>query len=194
MGGAFDATDLVRHERDRQTDDMDPIQSAVIVALPDAESAVARWRAELDVWAGRGVPAHVTVVTPFLPPAEINDAAVEALAAVIATVPAFEVDLARTAWFGREVLWLDPEPSGPFRALTEQVWRRFPQCPPYEGAHADLIPHLTIGFDAPRPDLQRAERIVTAALPIHTRVTHARLICGSLEPNSWRTVTEFPLR
>jgi len=28
---------------------------------------------------------------------------------------------------------------------------------------------------------------------VQARVTHARLICGSPEPNPWRTMTEFPL-
>jgi 2'-5' RNA ligase len=111
----------------------------------------------------------------------------------IAAVPAFELSLARTAWFGHKVLWLHPEPDEPFRTLTEQVWRRFPQCPPYEGGHTLVVPHLTIGDDAPLPDLERAESSVAAALPLRTRVTRAQLICGSFEPNSWRTINEFPL-
>jgi len=34
---------------------------------------------------------------------------------------------------------------------------------------------------------------VHAALPIHAWVTHARLIRGSTEANSWQTMREFPL-
>lgn len=56
-----------------------------------------------------------------------------------------------------------------------------------------MVPHLTIGDDAPLPDLERAESSVAAALPLRTRVTRAQLICGSFEPNSWRTINEFPL-
>jgi len=56
-----------------------------------------------------------------------------------------------------------------------------------------VVPHLTIGDDAPLPDLERAESSVAAALPLRTRVTRAQLICGSVEPNSWRTINEFPL-
>lgn len=171
---------------------MDPIQTAVIVAVPDAEDAVAAWRARLDPAAGRGVPAHITVLYPFLAPAAIDGAALEALARITAAVPAFDLTLARTAWFGHKVLWLDPEPDEPFRTLTRQVWRRFPQCRPYEGAHSDVVPHLTVGDDAPLPDMERAELSVAAALPLGTRVSRAQLICGSFEPNSWRTINEFP--
>ena len=91
------------------------------------------------------------------------------------------------------VVWLDPDPAEPFRQLTARVWRRFPQCCPYGGEHAELIPHLTVGDNAPLADMTAAERAVQAFLPIQVRVTHARLIRGSTEPNSWRTVREFPL-
>ncbi len=68
-----------------------------------------------------------------------------------------------------------------------------PQCPPYEGTHTDPVPHLTIGDDASLPDMLTAQRSVAVALPIAARVSHAQLICGSYEPDSWRTVREFPL-
>jgi len=172
---------------------MNVLESAVIVAVPEAENAVSSWRNRLDPAAGRGVPAHITVLYPFLPPAEINDAVLEALADVIAAVPTFDCALARVRWFGSTVLWLDPDPAEPFRELTTRVWRRFPQCSPYGGRHAELIPHLTIGDGAPLPELQAAARSVQAALPIRAGVTHARLICGSMEPNSWHTLADLPL-
>ena len=172
---------------------MPPLQSAVIVAIPEAEAAVAALRLRLDPAAGWGVPAHVTVLYPFLPPAEIDDRALADVAAAIGAVPAFDVRFERTAWFGEVVLWLAPQPSEPFNELTTEVWQRFPRCPPYGGAHPELIPHLTVGDHAPLTALREADETVTAALPIHARITHARLICGAPEPNSWRTMTEFPL-
>jgi hypothetical protein len=41
----------------------------------------------------------------------------------------------RTAalWFGQEVVWLVPQPAGPFRALTRAVAAAFPDYPPYDG-------------------------------------------------------------
>jgi hypothetical protein len=36
-------------------------------------------------------------------------------------------------WFGQEVVWLVPQPAGPFRALTRAVAAAFPDYPPYDG-------------------------------------------------------------
>lgn len=168
-------------------------QSAVIVAIAETEAAVAALRLRLDPAAIRGVPAHLTVLYPFLPPDEIDDGVLAEVAVGVGAVPAFDVRFERTGWFGDEVLWLAPQPSAPLRELTTRVWQRFPHCAPYEGAHPELIPHLTVGDHAAVTDLREAEMIVSAALPIRARVTHARLICGSTAPNSWRTMTKFPL-
>lgn len=163
------------------------------MAIPEAEAAVAALRLRLDPAAAWGVPAHVTVLYPFLPPHEIDGRALADVAVGVGAVRAFDVRFERTAWFGDDVLWLAPQPSAPFGELTTQVWQRSPRCAPYEGAHPELIPHLTVGDHAAVSALREADLTVSAALPIHARVTHARLICGSTEPNSWRTMTEFPL-
>jgi len=41
-------------------------QTAIIVPVPEAESAMSRWREKFDDSARAGVPAHVTVIAPFL--------------------------------------------------------------------------------------------------------------------------------
>ncbi len=170
-----------------------PTQSAVIVAVPEAEPVVGSLRAELDRAAGWGVPAHVTVLYPFLPPDRIDASAFTELAAAIRTVPAFDLVLRRTEWFDESVLWLAPDPDQPFRALTAAVWARFPDYPPYGGAHSDVIPHLTVGHDAPEAVLRAAAASIEPRLPVRARVRAAQLIQGSAEPGSWRTVAELPL-
>jgi hypothetical protein len=49
-------------------------RSALIVEVPAAEPAVARHRERLDSSAPLGVPAHITVLYPFLPPGAIGPA------------------------------------------------------------------------------------------------------------------------
>jgi hypothetical protein len=73
------------------------------------------------------------------------------------------------------------------------VCRRFPETPPYAGAYTDVVPHLTIGHDAPHHELLRAADAVSASLPIHADIEVVRLISGSPEPHSWHTLFEFPL-
>jgi 2'-5' RNA ligase len=167
--------------------------SAVLVPVPEAEPVVGAVRSALDAAAGWGVPAHVTVLFPFVPPAALDDGVRAALAEAVASVRAFDVVFARTAWFGDRVVWLAPEPAGPFRALTEAVCARFPDYPPYGGEYPDHTPHLTLGHDAPLDVLRAAARDVATMLPVRARVSGASLWTGAPESGGWRRVAEFPL-
>jgi len=139
---------VVPQVADPDTALMPPTESAVLVAVPEADDIVGRFRARLDRSAAWGVPAHVTVLYPFVDPDRIDPAVLDRLAAAVGSVPAFDVTLARLCWFGDDRLWLAPEPDHPFRALTAAVCREFPDHPPYGGVHDDPTPHLTVGHDA----------------------------------------------
>ncbi|HZM82355.1 MAG TPA: 2'-5' RNA ligase family protein [Candidatus Limnocylindrales bacterium] len=169
------------------------MESALIVAVPEAEPAVRDLRSKLDRAYAWGVPAHVTVLYPFVPPDQLTAAVLREVAATVVAQPRFRVTFERVSWFGEDVLWLQPSPDDPFRALTSVIWQRFPSCPPYGGAHDDVIPHLTVGHDHPLPILREAAATATARLPITARVGAVRLIAGTDEPGSWHTLCEFPL-
>ncbi|KKJ97437.1 2'-5' RNA ligase family protein [Micromonospora sp. HK10] len=170
---------------------MKPTETALIVVVPEAEPAVGRFRSALDVAAGWGVPAHVTVLYPFLPPDRITDEVITDLDRICAATPCGEVSFAEVKWFGDTVVWLAPDPDDVFRHLTAAVWRRFPEAAPYGGAHAEPVPHLTIGHDAPKQVLAQAAEAVAGRLPIRTTVDTVRLIAGTAAPDSWRTRHEF---
>jgi len=163
-------------------------QTAVIVPIPEAEPVVGRWRAVHDRAASAGVPAHVTIVYPFLPGELVDEAA---LRDVVARQPAFTVTFASAARFPG-VLYLAPEPAGPFRALTEALVRRWPEAPPYGGVFDEVVPHLTVAHDVPETVLAAAERDVEASLPVTAVVTAARLI--AFEGERWRCRATLPLR
>jgi 2'-5' RNA ligase len=171
----------------------EPEQSALIVAVPEAEAVVGAHRAALDPVASWGVPAHVTVLYPFLPPARIDDQVLATLRALFADRPVFEVALSQVAWFGTEVLWLAPTPDEPLRQLTNEVSARFPDAPPYGGEFDDVIPHLTVGDHAPVTTLRAAAADIRVHLPIAAVVRSVRLIEGTTGLLRWRTITEFPL-
>jgi 2'-5' RNA ligase superfamily len=175
--------------------DREATESAVLVAVPEAEAAVARRRSRLDTAASWGVPAHVTVLYPFVHPAQIDPAVLRLLGETVLSVPAFGCVFARTNWFAEELLWLAPEPDESFRRLTGAVSRAFPDHPPYGGVHADLTPHLTIGDTrvATIADLRAAEADVRTHLPLNARVDHVVLMAGAQSPDSWHVVREFPL-
>jgi 2'-5' RNA ligase len=157
-----------------------PRRTALIVAVPEAEHAVGAYRLEHDWSAPLGVPAHITVLFPFVAPTEVEEAAI---AEVVATVPAFDFSLDRIERFDEGPVWLHPEPSEPFRALTRAVSERWRDHPPYEGAHDDVIPHLTVSYD---------EIEVSIELPIPARADSVVLIEEDAN-GYWRQRTRFPL-
>jgi 2'-5' RNA ligase len=172
---------------------MEPTESAVLVLVPEVEGVVASHRANLDAAARLGVPAHVTVLYPFVPPERIDELVIAKLAEAIGSVAAFDVTFAGTRWFERSVLWLGPEPDEPFRALTAAAQRAFPGYLPYGGAHPDVVPHLTIGQDQQAEALEAAARAIEPRLPVSATVRYAVLMEGSLQPHTWRVVADLPL-
>jgi 2'-5' RNA ligase len=180
-------------------DAMSPVpaarESAVLVPVPEAERVVGRHRARLDGSAAEGLPAHVTILYPFVAPPQITAATIEVLAAAVGSVGRFDCEFPRTAWFGEEVLWLAPRPDEPFRALTRAVSAAFPGYPPYNGAVRDVVPHLTVGYREADgvAGLRGAEAEILGALPVRARINRAWLMTGSREPGSWHAVAELPL-
>lgn len=168
-------------------------ESAVIVPVPEAEPAVGSFRAELDRAAAWGIPAHVTVLYPFLPPDRIGLQELRRLSEVVRTVQRFDVAFQHVEWFGGDVVWLAPEHGDGFKALTAAVWSAFPDCPPYSGAFGKVIPHLTVAARADPNRMRAAAQAVTAWLPINARVQAVHLFQGSAVPGAWHSVAVLPL-
>jgi 2'-5' RNA ligase len=171
------------------------LESAVLVPVPEAELAVGRHRHRLDRAATWGVPAHVTILFPFVAPSAITGATITALADAVGSVTAFDCEFPATAWFGQEVVWLAPQPAEPFRALTRAVSAAFPDYPPYGGGYDDVVPHLTIGY---RPagevtELLEAEADVLRWLPVQAHISRVWLMTGRAATGSWQTIAELPL-
>lgn len=170
-------------------------ETALVVRVPEAEATVGSLRQGLDRSASWGVPAHVTVLYPFVPPARLEDDVVEQVAVAVRSVPRFSCVFAECRWFDEDVLWLAPEPAAPFLALTRAITEAFPEHPPYGGAYEDLSPHLTVGHrpHASREALQLAQDRLIHALPVQAAVDRVSLLAGSPEPGAWRVLREFPL-
>lgn len=158
---------------------------------------VASHRQRLDTSAAWGVPAHVTVLYPFMEPAALSADIVDQLRAAIGRTSTFRCAFGRTNWYDRDVLWLEPDPSEVFRSLTAAVVNAFPDYQPYGGAFgSDTTPHLTVAearlAETPE-DLVEAERQVLPLLPVEAEVAEALLIAGTTAPKSWGLVARLPL-
>ena len=107
-------------------------ETALISRVPEAERYIAHHRQRFDPSARRNVPAHVTILYPFMAPALVDD---EVIAASRASRVPFRVST--TASRGRErfpvALYLAPDPGEPFSALIAGIFRAFPDYPPFEG-------------------------------------------------------------
>jgi 2'-5' RNA ligase len=118
-------------------------QSAILIPVPQAEPVVGKYRLEYDPVAAAGVPAHITLIVPWLPPDEIRAADLAELAGALDTTGPFQFRLGRVSWFGRAVLWLAPDPVEPFVKLTRLLANRF-GTPPYDDEFDEIVPHLTV--------------------------------------------------
>lgn len=143
--------------------------TAFVVAVPEAEARVASLRARFDPSAALGVPAHITVLHPFMPPAMVTPEVLERAATALRGLRTFDFVLAQVARFP-DVLYLAPQPAAPFVALTEALVRAFAQYPPFGGAHDSIVPHLTVA-QGDELVLQQAEAELRAALQAHGPVT-----------------------
>jgi hypothetical protein len=174
-------------------------ETALLLPVPAAEPAVSRHRAQFDEAARDGVPAHITVLYPFLAPAGISQPLLASLGRLFAGFAAFDFTLDRVGWFGEQVVWLGPRDPAPFSALTSAAFTAFPSCPPYDGQHAEVIPHLTIGHTGGQQALRAAAESVRPCLPIEATAAEVILMAGprpgtpSTPPGQWRTVAAFVL-
>lgn len=118
-------------------------ESALVVLIPEAEPLVQDFRKLYDPSAAWGVPAHVTILYPFIPPQDITPEVFVSLKEIFSSYPTFSVKFAQTMDFP-DTLFLAPEPADPFIEMTKAVVRVFPEYPPYSGGFSEIVPHLTI--------------------------------------------------
>jgi 2'-5' RNA ligase len=167
-------------------------ESALIVPVPEVEVLVGAWRERYDDSARTGVPAHVTLLYPFLSPAEVTPADQERLSALFAAAAPTRFRLAAVRRFSRGVLYLAPEPEGFFRDLTARIFELYPHRPPYGGAFQDVVPHLTVAQAEDHAMLDEVEAAVAPGLPVEAHAAEAWLMVQD-EDDRWLAGHRFPL-
>jgi 2'-5' RNA ligase len=173
------------------TDAWPTVSTALVALVPEVESVVGRWRADLDPSAARGMPPHVTILYPWLPPDRLHESELGALRELVAGVEAFDVDFVELGRFPR-TLWLAPRPVDPFVRLTLEVERRWPETPAYAGRFQSIVPHLSIG-DAVDPDaLGHVVADVAPRLPVSARVDELVLMVRD-ERGQWDRHSTYAL-
>ena len=159
------------------------MESAVIVSFPEASPAVDAWREQ--TCADRpsiGIPPHVTLLHPFIPAEAIDERCLAELRSLFAASARFDVR------FETVRRW-----PGMLYRLTEAIAERWPDYPPYERIHDEVIPHLTVAYGDDQL-LTEVDADVLAKLPIRATVHEAVLLVELVPDVRWETRARFPLK
>jgi 2'-5' RNA ligase len=161
--------------------------TTIVAPVPEAEPLVADWRSRYDWSALRGVPAHITLLGPFLPPDRVGPGTIERLRALFAGCAPFSFTLTDVRRVGG-VVFLAPEPVTPFKRLTRLLESRCPEAPAYGSAFERTVYHLTV---AREPSvLDKVRTTLEALLPLQAVAREACLL-EHVPDRDVRTVARF---
>jgi 2'-5' RNA ligase superfamily len=169
-------------------------ESAFIVLVPEAEACVGELRKRFDAASHVGIPAHVTILVPFMPWAQITSAVLVQVQAALSEVRPFSFSMSKVGRFPATA-YLAPEPAEPFIALTRTLVREFPGFRPFRGEHDSIVPHLTAAngnaFEA-EVAAGELEATISAIGPVRGFCSAVSLFENS--SGHWKEVHVFSLR
>jgi 2'-5' RNA ligase len=169
-----------------------PGSTAIVVLTPEAEPLIgAIYRSNSSAGAD-GMTTHVTLLVPFVHAGELDRDVDVRLRAVFGSFAPFDFALTRLKRFQGGILYLAPEPSRPFVDLTNRLWSAFPDYPPYEGIHDEVVPHVTVAESADDGLLARIAVDLEPQLPLACRAEVATVVERGADCR-WRPRVAFPL-
>lgn len=168
-------------------------ESAVVVPVLDTGPLVQELRLQYDPSAKAGVPPHVTLMFPFLPPGELIESKVDALAALLGGTEHFDFSLTHVREFEQGVVYLEPEPAEPFIQLTKKIGDLFGLLP-FGGEFGDTsVPHLTVTTPESRMTIEQIAKQLEPLLPIQSVADTGWLMVGS-NSGTWITMRGMRFR
>jgi 2'-5' RNA ligase len=170
------------------------LRTALIVSVAGLPDVIDRWRERTCAFKpSAGVPPHITLVFPFVPAAQATDSLVSELSELVRECACFTFDLGELRRFST-TLYLAPEPSEPFVALSEALADRYPDCAPQVHAFGEVVPHLTVA-EGSAELMEAASNEIQPLLPIRTSCESATLLVeASAHPTHWSARASLPLR
>lgn len=166
-------------------------RSALVAVVPAVEPVVDVHRLRHDPMATRGVPAHVTILYPFRP--VVDGPAAGRIDDICRGFATFHTTFATVDRFPGGVVWLRPEPDDTFIALTRAFVDAFPDCPPYGGEFAEIIPHLTVGSGLDATAAELLQETLASRLPVSATVERLTLL-GEDDAGIWHVVRSWQLQ
>jgi len=152
-------------------------QSVLAVTVPEADHVLDivrnNHRGQVPL---PGVPPHITLLYPWMPPDLICPETLGELAEFFNAFHAFDFTL-ELGWFGHEVLLLVPQQPAPFIQITEAIVRRWPAYPYYGGDYSKIEPHVSLAYGE-GSDLENLADLLKHMMPISSRFDRVGLSGG----------------
>jgi 2'-5' RNA ligase len=171
-------------------------RSALVIAVPDVAHIIGGYR-RAHTEDGSSVPSHITLLSPFLAPAETTASVRQRVANVGSRFPSFEFQATKVNQFPTGVMYLALEPVGPFLELISRLRKEFPEVTPYWDQFDQVVPHITVADSAltDAPDVLRdIASNVSCRLPVHCTAREIVLIQRVRPaPAPWDNMGRFSL-
>jgi 2'-5' RNA ligase len=167
-----------------------PGSTAIVVLTPEAQPLAGAFYREHSNAGRDGMTPHVTLIVPFMSASAIAEETDHRLRGLFSRFEAFDFVLRRFECFESGVLYLAPEPAGPFVDLVQALTKAFPDYPPYEGIHVGVIPHVTIAESQDDELLARIRSEIEPQLPIACHSEGPTLVERGADLR-WRRRTAF---
>jgi 2'-5' RNA ligase len=141
--------------------------------------------------AAEGVPAHVTLLYPFVPWDELDPSVGRKIASVAARHPAFDYTMTGPGRWP-DTIYVAVEPLEPFVRLQADLAATFPEYPIYGGASDfEFNPHITVAEGRAAADADTFADAAWVALPVAARAAWLDVIAG--DGGKWDLVWRVPL-
>jgi 2'-5' RNA ligase len=165
------------------------MRSAVILPVTLPEPLEVFRQAHVDE-APLGVPAHATLLFPFVPVADLTGAHETRLAATVAATPAFDYRL-ETIERWPETLYVRPGPTQPFAGLADRLAADWPEWPLY-GDGTPFDAHITLGEPRNEEEEAALRHLAQSCLPAR-RTAGEILLIAEDEHRRWHVRRRFQL-
>ncbi|MER6198530.1 2'-5' RNA ligase family protein [Streptomyces sp. NPDC001586] len=163
--------------------------TAVVIALPDAAPLLdAAWRID-PALVRRGVPAHVSLLYPFVPESALTGEDEKGVRSLAAGFPAAELVLGELVAESGFVAVAVPE----LQPLVDAFRAQWPEVRPYGGRFGTRpAAHVTVAMGADDPTASaRVRAAVGSLLPLRARAAAVQVVV--LTEEGWRPRFTAPL-
>jgi hypothetical protein len=150
-------------------------RTGLVIPIPAADALLGSVGARYPGTVRAGLPAHVSLLYPFVVAAELDERVTTALHELFVEQVPIPIDFVECYRRGGFVA-LRPESSDGLKELMTRTWCRWPDVVPYEGVFGDVEPHVTVATRCSEQTAARIKQEVTAELPICAELREAWLL------------------